>query len=196
MFDATNPDLSGFAKAGHKLILWQGMGDTNVLPAHAVLYYTALRNQMGAKTVDGFVRFYALPGVYHCGGGDGPVISNVLAPLMLWVERGIAPEALAGIHVPRPERGPGPMPPAGQGGANEAATQAAAADLTRPIYPYPYIAKYTGHGSVREAANFVRGPARPAPDEITHWLGSSFYEAQPLQWCTGDSSGLTCKTSR
>ena len=60
LYDATNPDLSEFEKAGHKLILWQGMGDTNVLPAHAVLYYTALQRQMGDKAVASFVRFYAL----------------------------------------------------------------------------------------------------------------------------------------
>ena len=69
VYDATNPDLAAFAKAGHKLILWQGLGDSNVLPAYAVLYYTALQKVMGERTVDGFVRFYALPGVNHCGGG-------------------------------------------------------------------------------------------------------------------------------
>ncbi len=209
LWDATNPDLSGFAKAGHKLILWQGMGDTNVLPAHAVLWYTALRKEMGEKAADSFVRFYALPGVYHCGGGDGPVITDLLPSLMAWVERGVAPGALTGSHTPRraggPQQGAGnPQaggPPGGAAGAPGAGPQMppappAAPDLTRPIYPYPYIAKYTGKGSVTDAANFVQGPARPAPADLNNWLGSSFYKAQPLQWCTGTSTGLECKTSR
>jgi len=195
LYDATNPDLTGFAKAGHKLILWQGLGDTNVLPAHAILYYTALQNTMGAATVDGFARFYVLPGVYHCGGGDGPVISDLLGPLMLWVERGVAPGALAGVHIPRPARGASPGGPGDPASAGPASPPPVA-DLTRPIYPYPYGAKYLGTGSISEATNFVKGPARPAPAELAQWLGSSFYAPQTAKWCTGSSSGLVCKNSR
>ena len=196
LWDATNPDLAGFAKAGHKLILWQGLGDTNVIPAHAVLYYTALQKVMGEKTVAGFARFYVLPGVNHCGGGDGPIVSDFLAPLMLWVERGIAPGALPGVHTPRPAGGgPGPGGPNGPGGQTPD-TPPPASDLTRPIYPYPYTAKYIGTGSVREAANFVQGPARPAPTGLSNWFGSDFYAPRVEKWCTGNSSGLDCKDSR
>lgn len=191
LYDATNPDLSGFLKAGHKLILWQGLGDTNVIPAHVILYYQALEKQLGAKAVESFVRLYELPGVNHCGGGDGPIITDFLEPLMLWVERGVAPGALAAAHIPRPAGGfGGPGGPEGQGGPPPAA------DLTRPVYPYPHAARYTGTGSVREAANFVEGPAHKAPADLSQWLGARFYEAQPLQWCTGDSKGLTCTTHR
>jgi hypothetical protein len=196
LYDATDPDLTGFAKAGHKLILWQALGDTNVLPAHAILYYTALQKAMGAKTVDGFTRFYVLPGVYHCGGGDGPVISDLLGPLMVWVERGVAPGVLAGIHIPRPARGTGPGGPQGPGGPGGSDAPPPAADLTRPIYPYPYIAKYTGTGSVRDAANFVEGTARPAPSELFNWFGSSFYTSHYEKWCTGTNAAFQCKDSR
>ena len=188
VYDATNPDLAAFAAAGHKLILWQGMGDTNVLPAHAVLYYTALQRVMGEKAVDGFVRFYALPGVNHCGGGDGPVISDLLAPLMLWVERGIAPGVLPGVHIPR-IAGPGSDP------TKPAPAQPAAADLTRPLYPYPLSAKYVGTGSVKDAASFAEGPAQPAPAWIFDWFGAGFYAKQSEKWCsTSDNSRvLHCK---
>lgn len=193
LYDATNPDLAAFAKAGHKLILWQGLGDTNVLPAHAVLYYSALQKVMGQKTVEGFVRFYALPGVNHCGGGDGPVISDLLAPLMVWVERGIAPGALAGVHIPRPADGGGPGGPADP--TKLAAAQSATADLTRPIYPYPSSAKYVG-GSVRDAASFVKGPTQPASTGMSEWFGSSFYSPQPERWCTALGTTLQCEESR
>jgi feruloyl esterase len=189
LYDATNPDLSGFAKAGHKLILWQAMGDTNVLPAHAVLYYTALKQLMGAKTADSFVRFYVLPGVYHCGGGDGPVITNLLPALMAWVERGVAPGALTGAHTPRPAGAPAQ-------GAGNAGGAPPVADLTRPIYPYPFVAKYIGTGDVRDAANYVQGPARPAPANLSDWFGANFYKPGFQQWCTGTSTGLDCKRSR
>jgi len=195
LYDATNPDLAAFAKAGHKLILWQGLGDTNVLPAHAVLYYTALQKVMGEKQVNGFVRFYALPGVNHCGGGDGPVISDLLAPLMVWVERGIAPGALAGVHIPRPAGGGGPGGPSDP--TNLAAAQPVTADLTRPIYPYPSRAKYVGTGNVRDAASFVEGPAQPVSAGLSEeWFGSSFYSPQPEKWCTALGVTLQCKESR
>jgi feruloyl esterase len=174
LWDATNPDLSAFAKAGHKLILWQGLGDTNVLPAHAILYFEALQKVMGAAKVQEFARFYALPGVYHCGRGDGPVITDLLPALMAWVERGVAPGALSGAH------------------ATQRDGSAQAPDLTRPIYPYPHIAKYSGTGSVTDAANFSEGPARAAPPSLSQWLGSDFYAPHPLKWCTGTATELHC----
>lgn len=186
LYDATNPDLSGMEKRGHKLILWMSLADTNVLPAQAILYYTALQKRMGASSVARFARFYVLPGVYHCGGGDGPVIADVLQPLMVWVERGIAPQALHGAHVQRPDgRGPGSAPSA-----------PAAPDLTRPIYPYPYTAKYVGSGNIREAANYVRGPARPAPASLGEWAGSKFYQLGHMKWCSVNVGTLTCRDER
>jgi len=189
LYDATDPDLSGFAKAGHKLILWQGLADSNVLPAHAILYYTALQKQMGAKAVDQFARFYILPGVGHCGGGDGPAIKDFLTPLILWVERGVAPGALIAAHVAGNPFGMGP------GGPTMAATVPAVPDLTRPVYPYPYFAQYAGTGSINDASNFVQGPARPAPAELFNWLGSGFYVPGYEKWCTATGTTLRCKDS-
>lgn len=186
LHDGTNPDLSGFAKAGHKLILWMSLADTNVMAHQSVLYYQALQQQMGPKTVEDFTRFYVLPGVYHCGGGDGPIISNLLVPLMVWVERGIAPGALAGAHTPRPAGG-GFGPPSGP---------PAAPDLTRPIYPYPYIARYIGKGDIRDAANYVQGPARPAPADLGDWPGAHFYKPGYMKWCTATATSIDCKTTR
>lgn len=185
LHDGTNPDLSGFAKAGHKLIMWMSLGDTNVLPQQSILYYTALRQQMGARAVDGFTRFYLLPGVYHCGGGDGPVISNLLVPLMVWVERGVAPGVLPGAHTPRADG-----PPQGD------AARVAAPDLTRPIYPYPYTAKYVGTGDVRDAANWVQGPARPVPVARYDWLGAKYYKSGYMKWCSATATGLDCRAKR
>jgi feruloyl esterase len=188
LHDGTNPDLSGFARAGHKLILWMALADTNVMPHQAVLYYQALQQQMGAKAVDGFARFYVLPGVYHCGGGDGPVISNLLEPLMVWVERGIAPGTLSGVHRARASGG---MPQ----GAEPANAPPTAPDLTRPIYPYPYIARYTGTGDIRDAANFEKGPARPAPASLADWPGAKFYKQGYMKWCTASATAIDCKST-
>jgi feruloyl esterase len=214
LYDATNPDLSAYAKAGHKLIIWQGLVDNNVLPAHTILYFTALEKTMGAKAVDQFVRLYLLPGVGHCGGGDGPSIHDFLAPLQAWVERGVAPGALPASHIPQPVRGMGgqaapggqagpggPGGPGRQGGggfmAQGGQEPSGPADLTRPIYPYPYTQKYTGTGDVKDAANFVEGPARPAPASLFEWWGADFYKPGPEKWCTATGpTTLDCKDSR
>jgi feruloyl esterase len=227
LFDATNPDLSAYAKAGHKLIVWQGLADNNVLPAHTILFYTALQKTMGAKAVDDFARLYVLPGVGHCGGGDGPSIRDFLSPMMSWVEKGVAPGALPAAHAPQPARGAGgrggqggpggpaaqggqggpgaggPGGPGGPGGAGGGFMMqgmqqiAGTPDLTRPIYPYPYTQKYTGNGDVKEAANFVQGPARPAPASVFNWFGADFYKAGPFKWCTASGpTTMDCKDSR
>ena len=229
LYDATDPDLSAYFKAGHKLILWQALADNNVLPAHAILYYTALQKTMGVKTVDQFVRFYVLPGVGHCGGGDGPSIRDFLTPMQLWVERGIAPGALPGAHTPQQPRaqgtraqgapgamapggvpggdpggmGPGGMPGmggdmggmAGMGGPPQSGPPAKP-DLTRPIYPYPYLARYIGTGDIKDAANYVQGPAAPAPPEVFRWFGANFYTPHYEKWCTGSGAILTCKDTK
>lgn len=223
LYDATNPDLSAYAKAGHKLIVWQGMSDNNVLPAHTILYYTALEKTMGAKAVDQFVRLYLLPGVAHCGGGDGPSIRDFLGPMQAWVERGIAPGALQASHIPQPVRGqggpggPGAQAQGGPGGAGGPGGPGGAGggqggggfmgqggqqpagppDLTRPIYPYPYTQKYIGTGDVKDAANFVQGPAKPAPARVFEWFGADFYKAGPVKWCTATGpTSIECKDSR
>ena len=210
LYDATNPDLSAFAHAGHKLIIWQGLADTNVLPAHVILYYTALQKQMGANVVDQFVRMYLLPEVGHCGGGNGPSIRDFLVPLQLWVERGIAPGALPGTHVLQQARGMaavgggggqapqigGQGPPLEMGPGGPPQTETAKPDLTRPIYPYPYTQHYIGTGDVKDAANFTRGPARPAPSSLFDWWGADFYKPGYMKWCTTDGTSLTCKDAR
>jgi hypothetical protein len=188
IYDGTDPSLTAFAKAGHKLLLWHGLADVMVPTAYSLNYYAALQKTLGQDTVDSFVRFYLFPGVYHCGGGQGPGIRDFLAPLTLWVEQGIAPAALEAVHIPQSRNnfGPGSMPQ----------STAAVPDMTRPIFPYPYTSKYTGTGSINDAANFVQGPPMEVPDYIYHWFGSSLYTPGYLKECTGKGTKLDCKDLR
>jgi hypothetical protein len=138
---------------------------------------------MDASAVDRFVRLYLLPGMGHCGGGEGPCSADFLTPIMAWVVRGVAPSAIIASHFPETPRGTtAPVP--------------LNADRTRPIYPYPYTAQYTGKGSIDDASNFVQGPARPVPPERLNWFGSSFFTLKYQKWCTGTGTTLNCKDSR
>lgn len=187
IYDGTDADLAAFSKAGHKLLLWHGLADVMVPTAYSLNYYAALQKTLGQKTLNGFVRFYLFPGVYHCGGGQGPGIRDFLAPLTAWVEQGIAPSVLTAVHTPQSPRnlGPGSTPESGQ---------PPAPDMTRPVYPYPYTAKYKGTGDFHDAANFVQGPPMKVPDSIYRWFGSDLYKADYLKECTGVGATFTnCK---
>jgi feruloyl esterase len=131
VFNAMNPDIRAFQRAGGKLILWHGWGDPGVPPMSSVDYYRSVRRAVGAGT-DDFVRLYMLPGVGHCAGGEGPDRINLIDPIMAWVEDGIAP------------------------GSIEGSRKAYGRVLQkRPVYPFPAIARYRGTGDANQASSFV-----------------------------------------
>jgi feruloyl esterase len=51
----------------------------------------AMRRTLGDRTVDRFAKLYLFPGMAHCGGGEGPNTTDVLTPVMAWVESGREP---------------------------------------------------------------------------------------------------------
>ena len=79
-----------------------------------------------------FFRHFLAPAVGHCSGGNGPQPQNLLQSVVDWVEQGIAPDRITASR-----------------------TLSGGALQTRPLCPYPAVAKYTGSGSTDDAANFV-----------------------------------------
>ena len=166
LLDATNPDLSAFAGHGGKLLMWHGWSDTSIAPMISITYYQALQSQLGQAAADDFVRLFMLPGVGHCGGGDGFAQIDTLTPLMNWVEGGQAPtvilaDKIADRRMGPPPGGPGHPPPnamangpdgrgGGMGATLAPAPYASAPQPrlgTRPIYPFPstvLVAKTSG----------------------------------------------------
>ena len=80
----------------------------------------------------------------HCSGGPSTDQFDMLEPLVQWVEQGVAPDSVIASA-----RGPG-----NAGGVNAEVPAGWAADRTRPLCPYPKVARYSGSGSVDVAANF------------------------------------------
>lgn len=165
LYDATDPDLRAFRDHGGKLILWQGLADPAISPVGTIAYYQAVENFMGgAARTRAFARLFMLPGVAHCGGGDGPDSFNGLGALMSWVERGQAPSSLLTSKV-----------------------VSGAVTATRPVYQYPLIAVDTTGGPVTEAASYT---ARQPPvrfDANVRWAGrfSPGYE-RVCGWAGGE----------
>ncbi|PHP85805.1 tannase/feruloyl esterase family alpha/beta hydrolase [Burkholderia sp. AU18528] len=127
--DATSTDLSAYVAKGGKLIMTHGLADEIVSTDSSTDYYTGLVQRFGQGTVDGFVRFYLMPGVGHGTGPFHPAIDS-LSALDEWVESGKAPETLTMSDL-----------------------NAATLGRTRPLCRYPLWPKYIG-GDVKAAASF------------------------------------------
>ncbi len=93
--DATDPNLSAFARAGGKIIIWHGFADSAINPFGTINYYKAVVKEAGGFAASQrFSRLYMIPGGYHCLGGGAPqVTADLLDPLFSWVENGAAPGA-------------------------------------------------------------------------------------------------------
>jgi feruloyl esterase len=125
--DAVNPDLRGFKAHGGKLLLYHGWNDTGIPPENTILYYDSVLKEMGSKQ-DDWMRLFMVPGMGHCGGGNGPNTFDSISALEKWREENIAPPQIMGMN---PQSG-----------------------LTRPLCPYPQYAAYDGSGDLKDAANW------------------------------------------
>jgi len=127
-----NPDLSAFRNNGGKIVMWQGWADQLIMPQGSTMYYDAVANVMGGySALQPWYRHFMAPGVGHCGGGNGPQPQNLFQSVVDWVENGVAPDRIL---------------------ASKAVT---GGTQTRPLCPYPTVAKYIGSGSTDDANNFV-----------------------------------------
>jgi feruloyl esterase len=187
LYDASDPDLTRFAERSGKLILWHGLADPHISPLNTIAYYNALIGLMGQERVRSFARLYLFPGGYHCTGGEGPFTFDLLTPLMAWVERSRAPNAIVATQSPQrpgPIAGvPGPVPHAGRPPLPPQDQTSAAPSRSRPVYPYPVTAKYRGKGSLDDAGSFIGGPDQLIPASRFKWLGSSLYAPDYELWC-------------
>jgi feruloyl esterase len=131
--NAMDPNLKAFFARGGKLIHYHGWADPQIPSGSSVDYYQSVLDTMdGIDKVKGNYRLFMVPGMGHCGGGDGPASFDMLAALEQWVEKGKAPDSIPAAHVTNGQP-----------------------DRTRILCPYPQVASYKGTGDTNDAANFV-----------------------------------------
>ena len=149
-FAPVEKDLSVLKKHGGKLLMYTGWMDPVVPPQDTVAYYDGVVKTMGGleKTRE-FFRFFAAPGMGHCGGGPGPNTFDATGALEQWVEHGIAPDKLIATHSTNGK-----------------------IDRSRPLCPYPQVARYKGTGGIDEASNFVCS-ATTAPTAKTNAISGT-----------------------
>ena len=150
IINSTNPDLRPFKSHGGKLIHYVGWADSAIAPMNSVNYYTEVRDVLSGgpdpgatgsgsfRKIQEFYRLFMVPGMSHCGGGDGanafgngvdaPVIDadhDLLKALDLWVEQGVAPDQIIGTHY-----------------VNN--TPSSGVQYQRPLCPFPEVARFQG----------------------------------------------------
>jgi feruloyl esterase len=131
--DAISTDLSPFFTHGGKLLMFHGWADPNVAPRNTVNYYNKVLQTMGGEAkVSDSIRLFMVPGMGHCGGGEGPNTFDRVGALELWLGTGKAPTQMVASH-----------------------STDGKVDRTRPLCPYPQVARYKGSGSTDEAVNFA-----------------------------------------
>ncbi len=139
VINANNPDLEPFRRAGGKLIQYHGLADPVAPFLNSITYYdrvVELERQHAAPDVGAFYRLFLVPGMAHCFGGPGPDQFDMQSALENWVEHGTAPASIVASKF------------GGEGSAQHTL-------FSRPLCPYPLIARFTGHGDATEAANFI-----------------------------------------
>jgi len=148
IFNATDPNLKAFKDHGGKLLLYHGWSDAAIPPVNTIHYYESVLQKMGPNDAHEFVELFMVPGMQHCGGGPGPndfgaksparadTDNSMIKSLEQWVEKGTMPAKIIATKY------------------KTDGNRASGVARTRPLCPYPMVAKYSGSGSADDAANF------------------------------------------
>ncbi len=139
-----NPvNLAGLRARGAKMLMYHGVSDAIFSSNDTAAWWNRLNQAQGGRAAD-FARYFPVPGMAHCNGGPATDRFDGLSALVNWVEKGEAPhQLLAGV------RGPG-----NAAGANADIPATWSSTRTRPLCPYPQVARYNGSGNPEDAGNF------------------------------------------
>ena len=135
-------DLSTLKNRGGKMIVFHGVADGVFSPMDTAHWMDRLQAHHG-NSADAFARLFLIPGMNHCSGGPATDQFDMLAPLVAWVEQGKAPDSVtarvrgAGANLVNPDL-PAHWSP----------------QRTRPLCPYPQVARYNGAGDLESASSF------------------------------------------
>jgi len=137
MLNIAPGDLKAFFARGGKLLLSHGWTDGLIPATNTVKFYTELQKVAPKSALDKQVRLFMVPGMDHCGGGEGASNYNTLGTIDGWATSGVAPERIIATRGSGGPPGAPALPP-----------------ISRPLCTYPKIAIYSGKGSQDDAANF------------------------------------------
>jgi feruloyl esterase len=123
-------NLNTFLDRGGKTLFYHGVSDFWFSPLATWDWWQRAAQTNGAAFTDAS-RFYMVPGMLHCGGGNSFDQFDLLSKMVDWVEKGQAPQ--------------------------EVIASRRDGSATRPLCPYPSHAQYIG-GDVTKAESFECRP--------------------------------------
>lgn len=147
-----NPtDMSAVRDRGGKILIYHGVSDPIFSVSDSEAFVKGVNRNSRGRAAD-FLRLFRVPGMGHCSGGPATDQADYLGPLVAWVEQGVAPDRIVATA-----RGAG-----NAGGVNGEVPASWAPDRTRPLCPFPAVARYDGTGDVERAESWQcvspRGP--------------------------------------
>ena len=139
-----NPtNLDPLRNRGAKMIVIHGNSDPVFSVDETTAWYEALDRQYGGDATE-FARFFRVPGMGHSRGGPATDQFDPLTTIVDWVEKDQAPDRIVATV-----RGAGnPV------GVNAELPGGWAANRSRPLCPYPLIARHK-NGDPEQAARFA-----------------------------------------
>jgi hypothetical protein len=147
MLDVPTTGLGPFFARGGKLLLSHGWTDGLIPATNTLAFYHGLYNAIPLEAAQTQLRLFMVPGMDHCGGGEGPSQIDTLAAIDAWATTGAAPDRVLATR-PASAGGPPGAPPAPQ-----------REPMSRPLCPWPMVARYDGDGDPNAAENFSCGMA-------------------------------------
>ena len=143
ILDVPPDGLAAFFARGGKLLLSHGWTDGLIPANNSLRFHGALMPTLSPQQAAGQYRLFMVPGMDHCGGGEGASQFDTLGTIDEWATSGEAPDR---ILATRPTAAGGP-PGAPAGPPRE--------PLARPLCSYPQYARYNGVGDPKEANSFT-----------------------------------------
>ncbi len=139
ILDVPADGLDPFFARGGKLLLSHGWTDGLIPANNTVAFYERLSSKLPAHQRQSQLRLFMVPGMNHCGGGEGPSSIDTLAAIDGWASSGASPDRLLATRPASPSQSP----------------------TSRPLCPYPLVARYKGAGPADRAEDFACAAPNP-----------------------------------
>jgi feruloyl esterase len=119
--------------------MYHGWDDSAIPAGNTLNYYAAMRQASGKQAATQ-TRLFMVPGMAHCGGGNGPNLIDYLAELEHWDSTGVAPDEVMATQ-------PDDSVKAMMGLPTKPLR-------SRPICAWPRVALYKGRDSIDKPESF------------------------------------------